>query len=112
METKNRMVQVEIFGQSYNLKGDADPAYINELSDYVDQKMREVSSAAPTVESLKIAILAALNIADETRRQTNERDIREKEVNEKLESLLEGLNRCLDSNREPGRDLDGAPLSS
>lgn len=111
METKNHMVQVEIFGQSYNLKGDADPKYINELSDYVDQKMREVSSATPTVESLKIAILAALNIADETRRQTDERDIREKEVNKKLESLLEGLSRCLDANQEPGQDQDGARLS-
>lgn len=62
---ENHLTQVEIYGQSYNLRGDADPSYIQELSSYVDGKMQEIAQTASTVDSLKVAILAALNIADE-----------------------------------------------
>ena len=65
MEKKASVVQVEIFGQTYSVRADGDPAYIQELAGFVDRKMREVSEYAPTVDSAKIAILAALNISDE-----------------------------------------------
>ena len=64
----SHLVQVEIYGQSYNLRGDGDTAYLQELAVYVDRRMREVAEATATVDSLKVAILAALNIADEGRR--------------------------------------------
>lgn len=62
---KAAAVQVEIFGQTYSVRAAGDPAYIKELANFVDQKMREVSEHAPTVDSAKIAILSALNISDE-----------------------------------------------
>ena len=65
MEKKASVVQVEIFGQTYSVRADGDPEYIKELATFVDRKMREVSEYAPTVDSAKIAILAALNISDE-----------------------------------------------
>lgn len=64
----SHLVQVEIYGQSYNLRGEGDTAYLQELAVYVDRRMREVAEATATVDSLKVAILAALNIADEGRR--------------------------------------------
>jgi cell division protein ZapA (FtsZ GTPase activity inhibitor) len=64
----SHLVQVEIYGQSYNLRGEGDSAYLQELAGYVDRRMREVAEATATVDSLKVAILAALNIADESRR--------------------------------------------
>jgi cell division protein ZapA (FtsZ GTPase activity inhibitor) len=68
MEPKSgQPVQVEIFGQSYNLRGAATSDDLNDLAGYVDRKMREVSESTSTVDSLKVAILAALNIADEAR---------------------------------------------
>jgi cell division protein ZapA len=60
-----KSIQVEIFNQSYNVRGDLDEAYVAELARYVDGKMRSVASATRTVDSLRIAVLAALNIADE-----------------------------------------------
>jgi|GraSoiStandDraft_16_1057320.scaffolds.fasta_scaffold815850_2 cell division protein ZapA len=57
-------VRVEIFDQAYNLRG-SDPDYIQRLADYVDTKMRLVSEQTSTVDSLRLAVLAALNIADE-----------------------------------------------
>jgi cell division protein ZapA len=57
-------VRVEIYDQSYNLRG-SDADYILKLAEYVDLKMRAVSEKTSTVDSLRVAVLAALNIADE-----------------------------------------------
>lgn len=64
---QSHLVQVEIYGQVYNLRGEGEAQDIQDLAAYVDRKMREVSEATATVDSLKVAILAALNIADESR---------------------------------------------
>ncbi len=57
-------VSVDIYDQVYNLRG-TDPAYIERLAAIVDAKMRAVSAHGNTVDSLRVAVLAALNIADE-----------------------------------------------
>jgi cell division protein ZapA len=57
-------VRVEIFDHAYNLRG-TDPDYIVKLAEYVDLKMRAVAEQTHTVDSARIAVLAALNIADE-----------------------------------------------
>ena len=57
-------VRVEIYDQTYHLRG-SDAEYIAELAAYVDNKMRLISQQAATVDSLRVAVLAALNIADE-----------------------------------------------
>ncbi|MCL1834398.1 MAG: cell division protein ZapA [Leptospirales bacterium] len=58
-------VKVAILGQTYNIKGDTSPEYILELTDYVNKKIEEISGNVASGNSLQIAILAALNIADE-----------------------------------------------
>jgi cell division protein ZapA len=55
---------VEIFDQAYNLRG-SDPEYILKLAEYVDSKMRAVAEATNTIDTVRLAVLAALNIADE-----------------------------------------------
>jgi len=62
---KLHLIHVEIFGQTYAVRGGTDSHYIEELAAYVDKQMREVSRAGGAVDTLKIAVLAALNIADE-----------------------------------------------
>jgi cell division protein ZapA len=57
-------VSVDIYDQVYNLRG-TDSAYIERLAAIVDAKMRAVSAHGNTVDSLRVAVLAALNIADE-----------------------------------------------
>ncbi len=64
-EAGTQTVEVRIYGQVYNIRGDGNSAYISELAAYVDRKMREVMSSTHTVDSLRVAILSALNIADE-----------------------------------------------
>jgi cell division protein ZapA len=65
---------VEIFGQSYNVRGEGDPNYLAELARFVDTRMREVAAQVATVDPMKIAILAALNIADEFSRYRKQRE--------------------------------------
>ncbi len=58
-------IRVEIFTQTYSIRSDGDNDYIQELAQYVNLKMMEIAEGTMTVDSLKIAILAALHIADE-----------------------------------------------
>ena len=63
-DAQNASVRVEIFDQVYNLRG-SDPEYILKLAEYVDSKMRAVAEATNTIDTVRLAVLAALNIADE-----------------------------------------------
>ncbi len=66
--TATPTIRVEIYNQTYNIRSDGDSAYISQLAEFVDQRMREISSGTLTVDSLKVAILAALHVADELHR--------------------------------------------
>src|SRR5271163_3169244 len=59
-------VKIQIYDQSYNVNADGNEEYLNELAAYVDGKMRSIAESTHMVDSLKVAVLAALNIADET----------------------------------------------
>src|SRR6266542_5227664 len=64
-QNASRVVTVEIHGQQYPIRSGLDPAYVAELAAYVDEKMRLASRESPAGDTLKLAVLAALNIADE-----------------------------------------------
>ncbi len=88
-------VTVEIFDQSYRLRGE-DSEYIHQLAAIVDSKMRLVASQGKTVDSLRVAVLAALNIADELARA----EARLNELSETRSSIhnrASSLNGLLDS---------------
>lgn len=72
-------VSVDIYDQTYHLRG-VDPVHLEQLARVVDGKMRAVSSHGATVDSLRVAVLAALNIADELA-----------ELRERHQSLLHSL---------------------
>lgn len=64
MADKPSQVHVEIFGQTYAVRAGTEPGYVEQLAAHVDAQMREVSRAGGAVDSLRIAVLAALNITD------------------------------------------------
>ena len=72
MSDKGGQVQVEIFGQTYSVKAGGDAAYVQRLAAFVDEEMKDVSRASGAVDSLRVAVLAALNIADECFRARQE----------------------------------------
>jgi cell division protein ZapA len=92
MDERSRVVHVEIHGQQYPIRSALDPAYVAELAAYVDQKMRAASRETTAGDTLKIAVLAALNIADECFRARAD----EQERRESLSSRAGELERMLD----------------
>jgi len=56
---------VEIFGDEYIMRGEATPEYMSMLANYIDKKMKQISARQSLLPVTKIAVLAALNIADE-----------------------------------------------
>ena len=66
-------VTVNIYGHEYTLKGEADADYVQEVARYVDAKMREIGSTSSVASTTKVAILAAINIADELFREKQRR---------------------------------------
>jgi len=66
-------VTVNIHGQTYTLKGGNDPEYVQEVAAYVNERMKEVSENSSIGSATKVAILAAVNIADELFREQQKR---------------------------------------
>jgi cell division protein ZapA len=60
-----RVVQVEVHGQKYPIRTQLDPAYVEELAAFVEQRMRLAANTSPSSDIVGLAILAALNITDE-----------------------------------------------
>ena len=87
MKEKRSCSEVEIYGQKYKIKGVAGESYIEELASYVDKKMRQISENTHTVDTLKVAILAAINIADEFFRLNRKLERTEKVISEKAEKF-------------------------
>jgi cell division protein ZapA len=87
--------KVQIFGQVYPIQGDLDEAYVQKLAAYVDEKMRAIVEMTPTVDTQKVAILAALAIADELHSLRKERSEREDLLKEQAERCLTLVERAL-----------------
>ena len=60
-----RVVSVEILGQRYPVRSELEPQYVGELASYVDDKMRQAAQELASADPLKVAVVAALNIADD-----------------------------------------------
>lgn len=95
MDGKHDSTIVEIFGQTYNVRGEGDPNYLTELAQFVDSRMREVAAQVATIDPLKIAILAALNIADEFSRYRKQREDAAGIWAEKTEEIVNRLNEVM-----------------
>jgi cell division protein ZapA len=92
--TPTQVVEVKIYNQTYYIRGEGDTEYIQQLAAYIDQRMREVSAGTMTADSLRVAILAALNIADELykmRRKIEQIDNTINERSTEFSQLLDNL---------------------
>jgi cell division protein ZapA len=89
-----KVLKVNIYGTEYPIKGEVDADYIRQVAEYVDRKMREVDQTTTAKSSLKVAILAALNIADELFRERDEKN----SLAQNLETKLNGLSKLINEN--------------
>jgi cell division protein ZapA len=90
-----KSMQVEIFNHSYTVRGDLDEAYVASLARYVDGKMRDIAASTRAVDTLRIAVLAALNIADELHGLRQRRDSAEDDIRFRAERCLQLVDAAL-----------------
>jgi len=100
-DPRNSSVRVEIFDQAYNLRG-SDPDYILKLAEYVDTKMRAVAEATNTIDTVRLAVLAALNIADEYHLLKKRQDNGATDYLKRAHLLANALDEVLDEKRKAG----------
>ncbi len=94
-ESDERVVRVEIFGQRYASRSSLDEHYIQELAAYVAGKMRAAAETAPASDVLRLAILTALNLADEVFRCRDGARRRTAEVSERAAAIEQLLDQAL-----------------
>jgi cell division protein ZapA len=88
-------VKVEIFGQSYAIRGELDENYVHKLARYVDEKMHAIAAGGATVDTQKVAVLAALAIADELYSTQKDRGDHQELLREQAERCLTLVERAL-----------------
>ena len=98
-DAQNQSVRVEIFDQAYNLRG-SDPEYILKLAEYVDSKMRAVAEATNTIDTVRLAVLAALNIADEYHLLKKRQENGTSDYQKRAHVLADALDEVLRENRK------------
>ena len=101
-------IRVEIYNQTYNIRSDGDTEYIIQLAEFVDSRMREISSGTLTVDSLKVAILAALHIADELHRLKNMHEQADSQLAARSAECAEMLDRLLKVRNSVENEQGGA----
>lgn len=90
-EDKKQSIKVNIYGQEYPIKSDADATYVQQIAEYVDRKMKEVAEKVPARIHSQLAVLTALHIADELFKEREDKEKKLSEVEEKTQSLIEWL---------------------
>jgi cell division protein ZapA len=95
MADHNRVIPVEIQGQRYPIRTALDADYVARLATFVDDKMRAAAESTPTSDSLRLAVLAALNIADELFRSRDSIEASHGHFNRRAEELERLLDQVL-----------------
>lgn len=87
--------EVEIFGATYRVRGEQDRERLQELADIVDRRMHEISRHLPVADSGKIAVLAALNLADELLQCQSQQEGDSSQIMDKVTRLTDELDEAL-----------------
>ena len=93
--SEGRVIAVEIHGQRYPIRSSLDHDYVLRLAAYVDEKIKAATDSTPTGDSLRLAVLAALNIADELFRVREAGRAKDSQIAERAGELERILDRVL-----------------
>jgi len=104
---KERLVEIKVFGQTYTVKSDAAEDHVQEVARYVNEKMEDVLKKTKSVSTLNVAILTALNIADDLLREKEKRHALLREVEAKSKDLAEKIDMKIDGKEEENVPIIG-----
>lgn len=89
----DKFTKVKIFGTEYSLRGEEDSEYMQELSQDVDEKMKEVAEHTSLVSTAKVAVLTALRMADELHQLKQSKGLGDGSADRKVKKLIEMIDR-------------------
>jgi cell division protein ZapA len=95
MMTDVSVTTVQIFGQEYKIRGFEDKSYVQRVAGYVDERMRELSQASSSLSQERLAVLTALNIADELFQESKRSSEKLLSVEQRTDALIAQLDQCL-----------------
>ncbi len=100
MCSDKNVLKVRIYGAEYPVRGYADANYIKQVADYVDKKMRDVDKNIRVDSSLRVAILASLNITDELFKEREQNELLRQQLEDKIIKLNALIDKQLSSKTE------------
>ena len=98
-EEKGTSTRVIIFGETYNIRSQAEPEYTNKVAEHVNQIMHSIKKNVGLKEPHKIAILAAMSITDELFQEKKNTEIMDEELGQKSNSLIHLIDTYLERNQ-------------
>ena len=90
-------IEVDVFGQRLSHQGNANESYVQQLAQYVEGQMNTIAGSLVTSTPTKVAILAAINIADQLFTQESRRQAEEAEVERRATGLIECINKQIET---------------
>ena len=103
VDTESRIVTVEIMGQRYPIRSSLDLEYITHLANYVDQKIQSATEHSTGGDTVRIAVLAALNIADEYFRSRDNKASLGEALKQRADEIAQMVDRALQNETALGR---------
>ena len=87
--TSKRQIEISVMGQKFMVRADTDDDYVQKVASYVNEKMQDIIRSTKSVASLNVAILAAMNIADELFKNRANSSKSQKIVEQKIQDMIE-----------------------
>lgn len=103
---EERVIEIKVFGQTFSVKTDAEEEYLQRVAQYVNEKMEEILKKTRSVSTMNVAILTALNIADDLLKEKDQRKALLREVEVKSKDLVEKIN-----TRMVGKEAKKVPVA-
>jgi cell division protein ZapA len=91
--------EIEVYGNRYTIRGEAEERYVRDLAKEVDEQMRSLAAKMKTVTPLQLAVLTALNFVDELHKCMKQQQQQVEDINRRAESLIGTIQQTLGSRR-------------
>jgi cell division protein ZapA len=99
LSSVNQACEIEVYGHRYTIRGEAGESYVRELAKQVDERMRTLAAKMKNVTALQLAVLTAINLADELNQATKQHDQHAEDMNRRAACLIATIEQSLGKTR-------------
>jgi cell division protein ZapA len=99
LSSASQPCEIEVYGHRYTIRGEAGESYVRELAQQVDERMRTLAAKMKNVTALQLAVLTAINLADELNRATKQHELHAEDLNRRAAGLIATIEQSLGKTR-------------